>query len=365
MRILPLLVCALFLGGCQNQKKASDITFVFEVNSDAIGAFRLSRYDMELDKMTELHFFESLPSNESHTLAYPIQEPALYAIATDSGKEVKIAVEKSGVVNIRLNDEIEVDSDVARISDFQQTIQSLNGIHFAGMIAEFDRAMAENDQAALVELEKRKETVMAKFTEAMENSVREMGPSALAFDALQYFDLTKNYGFIAEMGKRFQAEYPNSGMSRAIQQRIDLAAKVALGKKAPHFNAKNLEGQGIDLAHFEGRYLLIDFWASWCRPCRVENPKLAALYKEYRELGFDIVSISIDEDPSKWKQAVGRDGMEWEQIMDSDYSIYKDYGLSSIPSNFLLDRSGKIIAKNVHSEVLEAQLKSVLEKADQ
>ncbi len=359
MKIIKILLCTCLFINCQNQKTALITIFNIKINSNNITDVIISKYDIELEKMTELKSFDSIFINNTYAIEDQFMGPAIYEIKTNSGQEIRIAVEKNGLVEIQLGDEIKLESEIASVSDFQQIIQKLNNQYFEGMIADFDKAMKENDQVAIIELEKKKDKILLKFIEAMENTAREMGASALAFDALPYFDMSKNHDFIVEMAEQFKLKYPDSEMYDSLQLRIDNAAKLSIGKIAPEFKAKNLKGSIINLSDFSGNYVLLDFWATWCRPCRIENPKLVKLHKEFGETGFDIISISIDKDIPTWENAIEEDGMEWNQILNSDYSIYKLYALSSLPSNLLLDSKGKIIAKNITADQLKDKLEII------
>ena len=265
-------------------------------------------------------------------------------------------MEQNGTVDLQLGEKITLESSVAKKSDFQQIIQTLNVQFFGSLINDFDRAMKENDQATIANLEKMKDKILVEFIAAMEDTVNEMGPSALAYDALQYFDIHKNFDFLNEMSEQFNTKYPNSRMSRSLQARMDKASLVAPGREAPAFTTTKLEGADFSLTDYRGSFMLIDFWASWCRACRIENPKFVEIYKMYSNKKFDIVSVSIDEDIAAWKNAIKKDGLPWSQILDADRSIYSLYLLSSLPSNFLLNREGKIIAKNISADQLQILL---------
>lgn len=365
MKIISFLLFTCLFISCQNQKKTATSTFNIKINSDAIKNLKISKYDIELEKMNPIKILDKISSNETYTLIEPFSEPSVYVIKPDIGKEIRVAVEKEGIVNIQLGDKIDLDSEVSDISDFQQSIQELNNLYFGGMMGEFDKAMKEKDQPTLIELEKKKNELLPQFIEAMENSVKQMGASALAFDALPYFDMNVNHDFILEMAERFYEKYPDSDMSRALQTRISNFSKLANGKKAPKFNATTLEGSSINLDNFNGKYILLDFWATWCRPCRLENPKLVGQYEKFNKMGFEILNISIDKDSTQWKEAIRKDGLlSHQQILDANLSIYKLYSLSTLPSNFLLDPKGLIIAKNISAEELGVKLSSILSEVN-
>jgi peroxiredoxin len=137
------------------------------------------------------------------------------------------------------------------------------------------------------------------------------------------------------------------------------ASKVAIGQPAPDFILKDVTGKEVSLSSLQGKYVLIDFWASWCGPCRKENPNVVAAYNQFKDKGFTILGVSLDEDADKWKSAIEKDKLTWTQVSDlkgwgSDVSAL--YNVSSIPSNFLLDKTGKIIEMNLRGEALSAAL---------
>lgn len=127
----------------------------------------------------------------------------------------------------------------------------------------------------------------------------------------------------------------------------------------------DMDGNPMKLSDLRGKVVLVDFWASWCKPCRIENPNVVKMYHEYKNKGFDIFSVSLDKSAEKWAQAIAQDGLVWKSHV-SDLKFWnnaaaKAWGVSSIPATFLLDREGKVIAKNLRGAALEAKLKEVLQ----
>ncbi len=137
---------------------------------------------------------------------------------------------------------------------------------------------------------------------------------------------------------------------------------TATGSTAPDFTLKTKDGKDVSLSSFRGKYVLIDFWASWCQPCRRENPNSVKAYKMFKNKGFEILGVSLDKDRKAWIRAVKDDGLMWTQLIDTDGSIAQKYNVKSIPSTFLLDKDGRIIAKNLRGEALIRKLNELLNK---
>lgn len=120
----------------------------------------------------------------------------------------------------------------------------------------------------------------------------------------------------------------------------------------------------VSLKESLGKVTLIDFWASWCRPCRTENPKVVAIYNEFHSKGLNIISVSLDTDAKDWKEAIANDKLTWTQVSNlkemEENQIVSQYGVTLIPTTFLLDRSGKIVGVDLPHEELKAKIKALL-----
>ena len=163
------------------------------------------------------------------------------------------------------------------------------------------------------------------------------------------------------MAKDF-AEYYLKVSANPVKQ-APVKADVSVGQLAPDINIPNVEGDKVSLATLRGKYVLIDFWASFCPPCREENPNVVAVYKKYHSKNFDVYGVSLDDNKSDWYKAIKEDKLEWTQVSDLkrwESPIAKLYGVESIPTNFLIDPTGKIIARDLRGEKLEAFLRTVL-----
>lgn len=144
-----------------------------------------------------------------------------------------------------------------------------------------------------------------------------------------------------------------------IEDRISKKRQVVPGMKAIDFSMEDNTGKEVSLSSFSGKYLLLDFWASWCIPCREEHPNLIQAYQKFKDKGFTILSVSIDTDKASWINAISKDKLLWTQVSDlmGDKSdVYLGYGITSIPANFLIDPKGQVIAKDLKGEALTAEL---------
>lgn len=156
----------------------------------------------------------------------------------------------------------------------------------------------------------------------------------------------------------------NSVTGKYISNKIEGAKAVAINKSAPIFSQTSADGKRIGLENFRGKYVLLDFWASWCAPCRKEHPEFIKIYQKYQAKNFEILSVSIDEDRNAWLNASKTDNIIWTNILDTKGTadeIAVKYGVQAIPANFLINPDGIIVGKNLKSEELKKRLADLFE----
>lgn len=158
------------------------------------------------------------------------------------------------------------------------------------------------------------------------------------------------------------AEAKSSKAGKEIAEKIATVKKTSVGGYAMDFTQNDTLGNPVSLSSFKGKYVLVDFWASWCGPCRMENPNVVAAFNKYKDKGFNVLGVSLDQVKEKWLKAIREDQLTWTHVSDLQYwrnAVAVQYGIQSIPQNLLIDPKGKIIGKNLRGEALEKKLEEV------
>ncbi len=229
----------------------------------------------------------------------------------------------------------------------------------------YQKAQSANDQDAIAALEAKQDSLSNVQMEIQKQAVADNAGNAagpyFAFKRLRYYlDLDE----MKAMAASFHGEASKSVYTTQLNDYIKVQETVAVGQIAPEFEMEDPDGSIIKLSDYRGKTLLIDFWASWCGPCRRENPNVASLYKSVKGKDFDILGVSLDTDRESWLKAIKDDGLIWHHVSDLkgwENRVAKLYGVSSIPHTVLLDKEGKIIEKNLRGEKLAEKIRELVD----
>ncbi|MEM6630092.1 MAG: TlpA disulfide reductase family protein [Bacteroidota bacterium] len=188
--------------------------------------------------------------------------------------------------------------------------------------------------------------------------------SAALMGAISGFGQRQPEGFVA-YAKEYLRLYEdrNPQTNRQLETQIQSLQAQLIGSTAPEIALPSPQGDTLRLSSLKGKYVLIDFWASWCGPCRRENPNVVRVYNAYKDRGFEILGVSLDRSRAPWLQAIEKDGLKWLHVSALDYfngPAAKTYGVGAIPYTVLIDPEGKIIAKNLRGRALENKLAKIL-----
>lgn len=318
---------------------------------------------VEIGEKGEFTFNEKPGKFDFYTLA--IGEDQIILL-TDSTESIEITGNLDnllGTYDITGSEHSKVLRDYyAGSNDFRQELDSIQKT--------FQSVAQTGDAAKQQELVDAFESVRGEYQEYQREFLMENSTSPACISILGELDPEENLDIYKKVQSGIRDQFSDhlyfSMLSNQIaeaEKRQASSAKLQPGNVAPEIELDNPEGKTIPLSSLRGKVVLIDFWASWCKPCRRENPNVVKMYNELKDDGFEIYGVSLDRDKGKWVQAIKQDGLTWPQVSDLQFwnsAAAQLYNVSSIPHTVLVDREGKIIASGLRGQALEAKVKESL-----
>lgn len=220
-----------------------------------------------------------------------------------------------------------------------------------------DTKKVQEVQAAYAKADQERLAVIKKL-------LPEMGTSLVAlFTANNFLNPDTDLEILKKLADDYDKVEPTPTLAKSFVGQIKRIAGVSVGQQAPDFTLNSPEGKPVTLSSLRGKFVLIDFWASWCGPCRMENPNVVRMYDKFKDKGFDIYGVSLDDNEKAWKTAIERDKLKWlhgSELKKWNSGVAQSYGVNAIPATFLIDKDGKIIAKNLRGPALESKLTELL-----
>ncbi len=228
---------------------------------------------------------------------------------------------------------------------------------------DYMQANMSQDTAKQAEVEKTMDSIQGVITSDVKGFIRKNPKSVVSAMALQSMMTSLEGPELEQLFSGLDTAVQHSSFGEGIGSKIAAEKQTAIGQAAPDFTMNDTDGKPVSLSSFRGKYVLVDFWASWCGPCRQENPNVVKVYNDYKGKNFTILGVSLDKNKDAWLKAIEDDHLTWNHVSDLQYwdnSAAKLYGIQAIPANFLIDPEGKIIAKDLRGDDLKAELAQVI-----
>ncbi|CAM3594006.1 TlpA disulfide reductase family protein [Pontibacter korlensis] len=364
--MLAVASAAAVLASCQGNKSATNGEDSYTIQGKLDNATAGQVYLFELGEQNFVPRDTAEVSDDgTFTFTGKINEPTFYRITMD---------QQNGLMLVLDQGKIAVEADAADINGTAK----IEGSEDSQLFQELNKLVNENRKKQM-ELEQAFAQAMQNGNEAeaerlrgeyfkLQNQIKDFiaqHPKSVvsAFGTASLVDLVNDFAFADSMANLYNQHIPNSKYTAKLNELLKPHRSTAIGQTAPDITLPSPDGGTKTLSSLRGKYVLIDFWASWCGPCRKENPNVVKMYNKYKEKGFEIFGVSLDQSEEKWLAAIEKDKLTWPQVSDLkgwESSAAQLYNVTAIPQTVLVDPEGKIIAKGLRGPDLENKLAALL-----
>lgn len=379
-KLLLLLIVSTFVLACEtdtNSKTNKKITVKGHVKfADPNDKFGINVTQRDADN--EVHIIQEVTLDEKNNYSFELESehPEYFTLDVYKQQSVQFYLDDEDLtINFRGIDTASIKIKNPPHVHIKGGVKNnvLNAIHWAGFQNyQYMIATGQTQYRAGLSDSKEWQEDAAKAWDVMydaserdtKNIIEMYSDYPTVIKALQRLNWKRHKDYMVSEYEKLAKKFPNDvyiqNAKADLLDKIASVAKTSIGAVAPDFTFPDINGQQVSLSSFKGKYVLIDFWASWCGPCREESPNVQKQYQLYKDKGFEVVSVSIDKKEDAWRKAVVEDNLKGTLLLAKDSKkIMKDYVFSGIPYMVLLDKEGKVVALNLRGEALAEKLKEV------